>query len=103
MVFRMKTFSSSEEFFRSVEKDNIVELLFNEDVYFNLSKYVISTEIDDSTIPIHRFVGYYNDVSNLTIAKHKNLFMALRLSDSMFTKVLVGDYDKIVREYRILE
>jgi len=97
MVFRMKTFSSSEEFFRSVEKDNIVEL------FFNLSKYVISTEIDDSTIPIHRFVGYYNDVSNLTIAKHKNLFMALRLSDSMFTKVLVGDYDKIVREYRILE
>lgn len=99
----MKSFSTFEEFSINVEKGDIVELLFKKDTFFNSKRETIDCEVDNSNIPVEKLVGYYNGASNLSIGKKKQFYLDLRLSDSMFTKILIGDYDKIVIEYRVLE
>jgi len=99
----MKKFDKFEEFSKSVKEGNIVELLFKKDTFFNSKRETISSESDNSTISVEKIVGYYNDASNLSIGKRKQFYLDLRSTNSMFTKILIGDYNEIVIEYRILE
>src|SRR3989344_840754 len=99
----MKQFDNFDEFSEGVEKDNIVELLFREDIYFNLSNYLISNETDGVCIPVNTFVGYYDSLSLIGLNKSNSPYLVLRLSNSMHTRILVRDFKNIVKEYRILE
>lgn len=96
----MRRFENFDEFNRNVSRDNLVRIIFKDDLYYDRENFIVNKNNDGNVYPLNYIVGEYSGVLKWDGRKEH---LVIYFGGSNYSVVLIPDFKDLIKHYEIFE